>query len=406
MGADSEILRLGRPNSSTTGHGPLSSTSTTSDTNNRPMYGLSAVFQVAAAPPTVTISADKTSAVFKEDGITYTLTRSGSTTAALPVEVTLTQTKDFLAAAALSKTVTIAVGQSTETFTVAASSFQQFAAGTMVEGGTLTAAVQDGAGYDLGSPASVDTAIVIGATVRIELASSTVAEAGGTLAVKLIARAGPGAAQPTSTTSSLYFGAVDQTALNGLDYSLLDTSNEFQPSAFSITSGVWQAELSFDITITNDALDEDDETFDLKLEYQAGHQNTPLVDASGNSCGSVCTVTVTITDDDTAGVTVSESALTVTEEDTTGESYTVVLDSQPTANVTIYIGGRIGTDVLVAPTPMTFTPTNWAMPVTVTGEDDTDTTDDMVSLTHSAASSRQRLPGHHDHRCDGDGGRQ
>ena len=39
--------------------------------------------------PTVTISADKTSAVFKEDDITYTLTRTGSTTAALPVTVLL-----------------------------------------------------------------------------------------------------------------------------------------------------------------------------------------------------------------------------------------------------------------------------------------------------------------------------
>ena len=35
----------------------------------------------------------------------------------------------------------------------------------------------------------------------------------------------------------------------------------------------------------------------------------------------------------TPGVTVSKTALTVTEEDTTGGSYTVVLDTQPTANV-------------------------------------------------------------------------
>ena len=63
-----------------------------------------------AATPTVSISVDKTSAVFKEDGITYTLTRSGSTTAALAVSVSLTQPdgKDFLLAADLSKTVTIA----------------------------------------------------------------------------------------------------------------------------------------------------------------------------------------------------------------------------------------------------------------------------------------------------------
>ena len=52
LGSDGGSVRVGRPNSSTTGHGPLSSTSTTGDTNNRPMYGLSAVFQVGAAPPT------------------------------------------------------------------------------------------------------------------------------------------------------------------------------------------------------------------------------------------------------------------------------------------------------------------------------------------------------------------
>ena len=83
----------------------------------------------AEATPTVSISADKTSAVFKEDEITYTLTRSGSTTAAMDVTVTLTQTKDFLATTELSKTVTISAGQTTETFTVEATSFQHFVTG-------------------------------------------------------------------------------------------------------------------------------------------------------------------------------------------------------------------------------------------------------------------------------------
>ena len=79
--------------------------------------------------PEVTISADKTSAVLKGDDITYTLTRTGPTTAALPVTVALTQTEDFLAAADLAQTVTIAAGQSTQTLTVAATSFQHFAPG-------------------------------------------------------------------------------------------------------------------------------------------------------------------------------------------------------------------------------------------------------------------------------------
>ena len=226
----------------------------------------------AAVTPTVTISADKTSAVFKEDGITYTLTRSGATTDALPVSVTLTQTKDFLLAADLTETVTIAAGQSTNTFTVAASSFEHFAAGTLVEAGTLTATVQDGTDYDPGTPSSVDVAIVIGATVRFEMASYSVGEADGTLTGKLIARTGPGAPKPTSTTSSLFFSSVDGSAAVGIDYTFGDVSQQFLPSQFSMIGGVWQAEESFDIAITNDGLDEDDETFDLNLEYQVGHQ--------------------------------------------------------------------------------------------------------------------------------------
>ena len=113
--------------------------------------------------PTVTIAADKTIAVFKEDGITYTLTRTGSTTDALPVTVRLMPAEDFLAATELTdKTVTIGAGQSTATLTVAASSFQHFAEGTKVVGGPLTAAVQDGSAYDLGTTASVAVRITPG----------------------------------------------------------------------------------------------------------------------------------------------------------------------------------------------------------------------------------------------------
>ena len=91
----------------------------------------------------------------------------------------------------------------------------------------------------------------------------------------------------------------------------------------------------------------------------------------------------------TPGVTVSTTALTVTEQDTTGDSYTVALDTEPTADVTVTVAGHSGTDVTPNPTTLTFTASNWdaAQTVTVTAGDDTDTTDDSVALTHSAASA-------------------
>ena len=104
---------------------------------------------------------------------------------------------------------------------------------------------------------------------------------------------------------------------------------------------------------------------------------------------SAPTDTVTAVAMTTLGVTVSTTALTVTEEDTTGDSYTVVLNTQPTANVTVTVAGHAGTDVTPSPTSLTFTTTTWgtAQTVTVTAGDDADTANDAVSLTHSAAST-------------------
>ena len=91
----------------------------------------------------------------------------------------------------------------------------------------------------------------------------------------------------------------------------------------------------------------------------------------------------------TPGITVSKPALTVTEEDPTGDSYTVVLDTQPTADVTVTVAGHAGTAVTPTPTTLTFTTSNWntAQPVTVTAGNDADTTNDTVTLTHRATST-------------------
>ena len=97
----------------------------------------------------------------------------------------------------------------------------------------------------------------------------------------------------------------------------------------------------------------------------------------------------------TAGVTVSTTALTVAEEDTTGDSYTVVLDTRPTASVTVTVGGHSGTDVTPYPATLMFTVLNWdtARTVTVTAGDDVDTANDTVLLTHSATSTDRNYRG-------------
>ena len=54
---------------------------------------------------------------------------------------------------------------------------------------------------------------------------------------------------------------------------------------------------------------------------------------------------VTVTDDDTAAIVLSETGLTVTEGDAAGSSYTVRLATQPSDTVIVTISGHDGTDL-------------------------------------------------------------
>ena len=92
---------------------------------------------------------------------------------------------------------------------------------------------------------------------------------------------------------------------------------------------------------------------------------------------------VTVQDNDTRGVTVSATALAV-NEGTTG-TYTVVLDSQPTANVTVTPSRTGSSDVTFSPATLTFTALNWntVQPVTVTAAQDSDEVDDSATISHA-----------------------
>ncbi len=114
--------------------------------------------------------------------------------------------------------------------------------------------------------------------------------------------------------------------------------------------------------------------------------------ASGGDYGSVTQdLTVTVTDDDTVGLTLSPTAVTVTEGGT--NTYTVKLATEPSANVTVTV--TAGADVTVNKTggtpgnsqALTFTTGNWntAQTVTVIAGQDTDTAVDTVTLTHTAS---------------------
>ena len=112
------------------------------------------------------------------------------------------------------------------------------------------------------------------------------------------------------------------------------------------------------VTVNGDDIDEADETVVLQL---SNGQNAGISTATG---------TGTITGDDSRGVTVTPTELTVAEAGGT-ETYTVVMTCEPTGNVTVTPGSDDESAATVSG-PLNFSPGNWdtAQTVTMTGVDD------------------------------------
>jgi hypothetical protein len=102
-------------------------------------------------------------------------------------------------------------------------------------------------------------------------------------------------------------------------------------------------------------------------------------------------VTVTNLDNDISGITVDPTSGLLVSEFTDTDQFTIVLDSAPTANVTISLQSSDTTEGTVLPASITFTPGNWNVPqtVTITGVNDNvpDGNQDFTIITGAAVSA-------------------
>ena len=149
------------------------------------------------------------------------------------------------------------------------------------------------------------------------------------------------------------------------------------PASMTFNSG--ETEKSFTISAADDSIDDDGESVEIAI-------GTPLPNIIKK--GLTGETTVSITDNDTAGVTITPTGLTVTEGQTA--TYTVVLDSQPTGDVTVTVKDPTdNTDVTADPATLTFTANTWdeAQEVTVSAAQDDDDQDESATVTHEAAST-------------------
>ena len=110
-------------------------------------------------------------------------------------------------------------------------------------------------------------------------------------------------------------------------------------------------------------------------------------DSDYNGISPIGSVVVSVDDDDPPGVTVTETALDVTEGET--GTYQVKLDTKPSADVTVTPASGDTDVVTVSPPTLTFTPSNWSTfkTVTVSAEQDDDGSDATATITHTATST-------------------
>ena len=150
------------------------------------------------------------------------------------------------------------------------------------------------------------------------------------------------------------------------------TDLSVDPDSITFAEQGWRTEQ----TVTVSADHDDD----------AVNQGTTLAHlASGGDYDLTKGLAVTIDDDDTRGVTVSKSSLTISEGGT--NSYTVVLDTAPSGPVTVTPSVTGSSDVTVPAAALTFTATTWddEQTVTVSAGEDADAVNDLAAVSHAVA---------------------
>ena len=154
-----------------------------------------------------------------------------------------------------------------------------------------------------------------------------------------------------------------------------DTDVTANPTTLTFNATTWATPQFVDVNAASD----DDAIADSPVTL------THAVSGGGYDSVTADPVTVTITEETQRGVTVAPAALTIDEGDT--GTYRMVLQSEPSADVTVRVTVPNGAEAKVDKTTLTFTTDNWDQPqaVTVNATDDDDAiADSPFTLTHTA----------------------
>jgi alpha-tubulin suppressor-like RCC1 family protein len=216
---------------------------------------------------------------------------------------------------------------------------------------TTAVAISGDTGYSGLDPANVEVTNTDNDTAGFTIAPTSgliTSEAGGTATFTIVLNSQPNAdvTVPLSTSDA--------------------SEASIAPASVTFTSANWAAPRTVTVTGINDDLADGTQPYTIITGAATGTDTTGY---SGLDPVNVAAATV---DNDTAGVTVTPSTGLVTTEGGGTATFTIALNSQPTANVTIALSSSDLSEGTVSPASVTFTSANWAtaQTVTVTGVND------------------------------------
>ena len=198
--------------------------------------------------------------------------------------------------------------------------------------------------------------------ITLSLIDNETSEAGGTALLSVVLNSFPLA----DVTIDLSLSHLDEGTISD--------------SAVTFTPGNWENAQVVTITGSDDQVDDGDVVFTFitspAFSADPGYDGLDAMD-----------VALTNLDDDVAAVAVDPIADLITTESGGTDTFSVVLESEPTANVTIELTSNNLLEGDVSDATLTFTPSDWNSPqiVTVTGMDDV-AADGDVDYTIVAAS--------------------
>jgi hypothetical protein len=158
--------------------------------------------------------------------------------------------------------------------------------------------------------------------------------------------------------------SIGGTATNSSDYNNIGGTSGGTSITGTVNFATGETSKTITLDVLGDAIIEPDETITVTLSNPVAPGPTPTI--------TTADATTTIGNDDTAGVTVNPASGLVTTEAGDSATFTVKLNSQPSANVSIDLSSSNPAEGRVSSNSLTFTPANWneLQTVKLTGVDD------------------------------------